>query len=133
MEFCRRVKLRCKSGSMLGAIQHQSKLALTMSSRIMAHLQKDNGLVFIAVNPGSLLATKMVKEGFGMAGKDIGIGTDILVRAALSSEFADASGKYFDNDKGRFASPHPDALNPKKCQEAIGVIEATVADKYDSN
>lgn len=28
------------------------------------------GHVFIAVNPGSLLATKMVKEGFGIAGND---------------------------------------------------------------
>ena len=101
----------------------QSKLALTMWSRSMADSHKDNGPVFIAVNPGSLLATKMVKEGFGVAGKDIRIGADILVRAVLSSEFADASGEYFDNDLGEFASPHPDALDPQKCQEVVRVIE----------
>ncbi len=105
----------------------QSKLALTMWSRTMADSQKGNGLIFVAVNPGSLLATKMVKEGFGMAGNDIRIGSDILVRAALSDEFAEASGLYFDNDKGRFAQPHPDALDPQKCQEVIRVVETVLA------
>ena len=105
----------------------QSKLALTMWSRTMADSQKENGLVFVAVNPGSLLATKMVKEGFGMAGKDLHIGSDILIRAALSDEFAEASGLYFDNDQGRFASPHPDALDTQKCREVIRVIEAVLA------
>ena len=110
----------------------QSKLALIMWSRTMAHSQKDNGPVFVAVNPGSLLATKMVKEGFGMAGKDIRIGTDILIRAALSDEFAEASGLYFDNDKGRFAAPHPDALDPQKCQDVVRVIEAVLVETTQS-
>ena len=101
----------------------QSKLALTMWTRTMADSHKENGLVFVAVNPGSLLATKMVKEGFGMAGNDIRIGSDIIVRAALSDEFAAASGQYFDNDKGRFASPHHDALDPQKCQDVVSIIE----------
>jgi NAD(P)-dependent dehydrogenase (short-subunit alcohol dehydrogenase family) len=104
----------------------QSKLALTMWSRTMAQLHNDRTLVFVAVNPGSLLATKMVKEGFGMAGNDIRVGSGILVRAALADEFAEASGLYFDNDKGHFASPYADALDPKKCQEVIDVIEATL-------
>jgi len=90
-------------------------------------LHKDRALVFVAVNPGSLLATKMVKEGFGMAGNDIQIGADILVRAALADEFANASGKYFDNDKGRFASPHPDALDQKKSEGIVRVIETVLA------
>ena len=107
----------------------QSKLALTMWSRTMAHLHKNRALLFVAVNPGSLLATKMVKEGFGMAGNDIRIGAEILVRAALSDEFAAASGLYFDNDKGRFASPHPDALDQKKTERVVRVIETVLADK----
>ena len=111
----------------------QSKLALTMWSRAMADSQKENGLVFVAVNPGSLLATKMVKEGFGMAGNDIRIGSDILVRAALSDDFAEAYGLYFDNDKGRFASPHADSLDPQKCQEVVRVIEAVLAQSGQSN
>lgn len=105
----------------------QSKLALTMWSRAMADAQKGNGLILVSVNPGSLLAAKMVKEGFGMAGNDVQIGVDILVRAALTDEFANASGKYFDNDKGRFASPHPDAQDQKKLGEIVRVIETVLA------
>jgi NAD(P)-dependent dehydrogenase (short-subunit alcohol dehydrogenase family) len=105
----------------------QSKLAITMCSRTMADSQKDNGLIVVAVNPGSLLGTKMVTEGFGMAGNDIRIGADILIRAALSEEFAEASGLYFDNDNGRFASPHRDVLDQKKTERIVGVIETVLA------
>jgi NAD(P)-dependent dehydrogenase (short-subunit alcohol dehydrogenase family) len=104
----------------------QSKLALTMWTYQMAQTCSDSGPGFVAVNPGSLLATKMVKEGFGTAGHDIRIGADIIVRAALSDDFAEASGRYFDNDKGRFASPHPDALNLAKCREVVRTIEAVL-------
>lgn len=104
----------------------QSKLAITMWSRVMASSLKNNGPVIIAINPGSLLATKMVKEGFGMAGNDIRIGADILIRAALSDEFAFASGKYFDNDSGKFASPHADALDQKKSEEVVSAIESVL-------
>lgn len=101
----------------------QSKLAITMWTRQLAHSQRqsqsqsqsEGNRVFVSVNPGSLLASKMVKEGFGVEGKDIGIGADILTRAAVSEEFADASGKYFDNDIGAFGDPHPDALNDTLC------------------
>jgi NAD(P)-dependent dehydrogenase (short-subunit alcohol dehydrogenase family) len=103
----------------------QSKLAITMWSHSMALAHKD-GPAFIAVNPGSLLATKMVKEGFGMAGKDIRIGADILIRTALSDEFEMATGQYFDNDVGQFSSPHPDALNPQKAEEVVHTIEAVL-------
>lgn len=104
----------------------QSKLAITMWSRAMAQSHRD-GPVLIAVNPGSLLASKMVKEGFGVAGKDIGIGAQILVRTSLSDEFASASGKYFDNDSGRFASPHPDALDQQKSENVMQAIETILA------
>ena len=105
----------------------QSKLALTMWSRSLAQTLEDHGPAIIAVNPGSLLGTKMVKQGFGMAGKDIRIGAEILIRAALSDDFAAASGEYFDNDSGRFASPHPDALDPQKSQEIVRIIETVLA------
>jgi NAD(P)-dependent dehydrogenase (short-subunit alcohol dehydrogenase family) len=106
----------------------QSKLALTMWSRTMALSLGENGPVIVAVNPGSLLGSKMVKEAFHTSGKDIRIGADILARAALADEFSDASGKYFDNDSDRFAPPHPDGLNPQKCEEVVRVIEAVLAE-----
>ncbi len=106
----------------------QSKLAITMWSRYLALSLKDNGPVIIAVNPGSLLGTKMVKEAFGTPGKDISIGAEILTRLALEDEFASASGQYFDNDSGQFAPPHPDALDPQKSEEIVRVIEAVLGE-----
>ena len=100
----------------------QSKLAITMWTIQLAR-DLPRGPVFIAVNPGSLLASKMVKEGFGVAGSDLGIGADILRRAALDPEFSDASGKYFDNDAGAFNRPHSDALNAGKVAEVVRAIE----------
>ena len=105
----------------------QSKLALTMWSRHLALSVDGKGPVIVAVNPGSLLATKMVKEGFGVAGSDIRIGADILVRAALSDEFADAYGKYYDNDARGFGSPHPEALNEEKNAKVVRAIGAIIS------
>lgn len=102
----------------------QSKLALTMWTRALSQREENRDVVIVAVNPGSLLASKMVKEGFGVAGKNLAIGADILVKAALSGEFNDASGRYFDNDEGRFASPHQDALDDDKCAELVAMLEA---------
>ena len=95
----------------------------------MARELGDEGPVVVAVNPGSLLGTKMVKQAYGMDGADIGIGADILVRAALSDEFASASGQYFDNDSRSFAPPHPDALDPGKAREIVDSIEAMLTER----
>lgn len=105
----------------------QSKLALIMWTRHLARTLGPDGPVVVAVNPGSLLASKMVREGFGIAGHDLGIGADILVRAVLGDDFADASGRYFDNDAGRFAEPHPFVLDDARCAALVEGIEALVA------
>ncbi|SFR18604.1 SDR family NAD(P)-dependent oxidoreductase [Poseidonocella sedimentorum] len=99
----------------------QSKLAITIWTLELAR-SRPEGPVFVAVNPGSLLASKMVKEGFGVAGNDLEIGADILRRAALSDEFASASGRYFDNDSGRFARPHSAAGDPDHAAEVMDAI-----------
>jgi len=103
----------------------QSKLAITMWSRYLGIMNKKMGPIFIAVNPGSFLASKMVKDAFGVAGNDINIGVSILVRAALDPDFSDATGNY-DNDNATFASPHPDALDDKKCERIVKSIEITI-------
>jgi len=112
-----------------GAAYAQSKLAITMWSRSLALSLKDHGPAIIAVNPGSLLGSKMVKQAFGVAGGDIRIGAEILCRAALTDEFAAASGQYFDNDSGQFAAPHPDALDARKSNEIVRAIETVLAAK----
>ncbi|MFY0641714.1 MAG: SDR family NAD(P)-dependent oxidoreductase [Bermanella sp.] len=101
----------------------QSKLALTMWSRHLALELAENGPAIIAVNPGSLLASKMVKEGFGVAGNDLNIGADILIKLALSQEVKASSGLYFDNDLGGFSNPHVDALSTKKCAAVVKAMD----------
>jgi len=97
----------------------QSKLALTIWSRELAHELPD-GPVVVAVNPGSLLASKMVREGFGVAGSDLSIGATILCQAALDDRFADATGKYWDNDTQRFRPPQQAAMDRR---HATSVME----------
>lgn len=104
----------------------QSKLAITIWSREMAKELAD-GPVVVAVNPGSLLASKMVKEGFGVEGKDMQIGADILVEAATGASFSDSSGKYFDNDIGQFTKPHAAALDAGHSAKVMQAIETVVA------
>jgi NAD(P)-dependent dehydrogenase (short-subunit alcohol dehydrogenase family) len=101
----------------------QSKLAITVWSAELAREIPD-GPMIVAVNPGSLLATKMVKEGFGIEGNDLNIGADILIRASLSPEFADATGKYFDNDSGVFADPHDAASSPEHARAIMNALSA---------
>lgn len=101
----------------------QSKLAITIWTAEMAKAHP-NGPLFVAVNPGSLLASKMVKEGFGVAGHDLGIGADILERAALSPDFAGKSGQYFDNDSGHFAPPHTAASNTAQVAAVMQALSA---------
>ncbi|MEM7697560.1 MAG: SDR family NAD(P)-dependent oxidoreductase [Verrucomicrobiota bacterium] len=104
----------------------QSKLALTMWSHHLAQELESEGPAVIAVNPGSFLGSKMVKEGFGMEGKDLRIGAEILYRLSTSHEFANITGKYFDNDSQRFSSPHPDALDDEKCAEVVQTLNSLI-------
>ncbi|UAB91403.1 SDR family NAD(P)-dependent oxidoreductase (plasmid) [Ruegeria sp. SCSIO 43209] len=103
----------------------QSKLAITIWTREWAKSLPD-APVMVAVNPGSLLASKMVKEGFGLAGNDMNIGADILIDAALGDRFADASGAYFDNDSGAFANPHAAALDKAHVADVMNSIRGLI-------
>ncbi|WP_299639613.1 SDR family NAD(P)-dependent oxidoreductase [uncultured Ruegeria sp.] len=103
----------------------QSKLAITIWTREWAKSLSD-APVMVAVNPGSLLASKMVKEGFGLAGNDMNIGADILIDAALGERFADASGAYFDNDSGAFSDPHAAALDKGHAADVMNTIRELV-------
>ncbi|MFV8410653.1 SDR family NAD(P)-dependent oxidoreductase [Vibrio owensii] len=110
-----------------GEAYAQSKLALTMWSRVMGLQLKNVGPMVVSVNPKSFLGSKMVKDAYGIAGNDISLGADILIRAALSDEFAQTHGSYFDNDIEAFAAPHRDALNDTKSQQVVDAIEAVIA------
>lgn len=101
----------------------QSKLAITMWTNHLNSRHLDKAPMMVSVNPGSLLASKMVKQAYGIPGSDLSVGADILTRAATSDEFAQAGGKYYDNDSKRFANPHPDAMNSQKCEAVVSTIE----------
>ena len=100
----------------------QSKLALTMWSIEPERVGQRDGQSMVAVNPGSLLASKMVREGFGAAGHDLAIGVRILARLALSAEPI-RSAAYFDNDAGDYADPHDDALDRTRRLAVLEAIE----------
>ncbi|MEM6940893.1 MAG: SDR family NAD(P)-dependent oxidoreductase [Pseudomonadota bacterium] len=104
----------------------QSKLAITIWTTALAQAMPE-GPVFVAVNPGSLLASKMVKEGFGVAGNDLSIGAGILLRAATDPAFDTATGKYFDNDSGHFAAPHGAASDPQHVSAVMKALTDLVA------
>ena len=103
----------------------QSKLALTMWTREMAK-HNPQGPLCVSVNPGSLLNTNMVKKGWGGSDNDVGIGADILMRAALSEEFEGRSGAYYDNDSGRFSSPHPEGLDDAKSAAVVAAMRSAL-------
>lgn len=95
----------------------QSKLALTMWS---FHLSQNHDFLnVIAVNPGSLLNTKMVQEAYGQYWSSADKGATILYDLSVSDQYNDSSGKYFDNDKGDFSKAHSDAYDQKKNSDLI--------------
>lgn len=106
----------------------QSKLALTMWSFNLAK-NVDNVSV-IAVNPGSLLNTKMANEAYGQHWSSADKGANILYDLAISEEYNDVTGKYFDNDKGTekgiFAPAHPEAYNQEKIDLLISQTELLI-------
>ncbi len=100
----------------------QSKLALIMWSMEMAE-NPANKSTIIAVNPKSFLGSKMVREAYGQKGYDLDIGAEILYKAALSDDFKNANGQYFDNDYAIFAEPHPFALSKNNRQALVDALE----------
>ena len=78
----------------------------------------------IAVNPGSLLNTKMAIEAYGQHWSPADKGADILHDLAVAEEYNEMTGMYFDNDKGAFSSAHADAYQQEKIDQLIAVTES---------
>lgn len=103
----------------------QSKLAITIWSQDMAK-ELPEGPAVIAVNPGSLLATNMVRDGFGIAGSDVSKGSGILVELGLGEGYAAHSGQYWDNDAGQFGPPNAAAKDAAHVAEVMKAINDLV-------
>lgn len=105
------------------AVYAKSKTAITMWTRALAQAIGTKGPSIVAINPKSFLGSKMVEQAYGVAGGNLQIGADILVKASLSDDFAGKSGMYFDNDIGQFTSPHQDALDLNKIAKVTQILE----------
>lgn len=106
----------------------QSKLALTMWTFHLA--KQEPNITVIAVNPGSLLNTKMANEAYGQHWSPAEKGVDVLVDLALSEDYKNDSGKYFDNDKGDpkgyFAPAHADAYSNEKIKNLVALTDSLI-------
>lgn len=116
--------LRGKEKISVGEAYAQSKLALTMWSFHLAETLED--IAVTAVNPGSLLNTKMVLEAYGQYWSSADKGADILYELAISQDYKGVTGKYFDNDKGRFGPAHPDAYSITKIDKLINTTRTLI-------
>ncbi|WP_394751040.1 SDR family NAD(P)-dependent oxidoreductase [Spongiimicrobium salis] len=87
----------------------QSKLALTMWS---FHLSKQQDFLnVVAVNPGSLLNTRMAQEAYGQFWSSADKGAQILYELAIPNQFTPGAENYFDNDQGNFSKAHKNAYD----------------------
>lgn len=107
----------------------QSKLALTMWS--FEFSASHPNINTIAVNPGSLLNTNMVKEAYGHHWSSADKGARVLCELAISDVFDGDTGKYFDNDLspqqstelGDFNQAHPDSYDESKVKNLARITD----------
>lgn len=123
--------LRGKTQDSVNSTYAQSKLALTMWSFYLA--KQESKINVIAVNPGSLLNTKMANEAYGQFWSPAEKGVNIVVDLALSEAYKNDSGMYFDNDKGEdkgyFSPAHPDAYDTMKTEELLSITNQLLSGK----
>jgi len=74
----------------------QSKLAMVMATFELAQRIDPGEITVNALHPGSLLDTKMVREGFGTPLGPVEIGIDSEVYLATSPDLDGVTGAYFD-------------------------------------
>nr|MBX2816125.1 SDR family NAD(P)-dependent oxidoreductase [Saprospiraceae bacterium] len=106
----------------------QSKLAILMWSFHLAEQEPD--LLVTALNPGSLLNTKMVRDAYGKFWSSADKGRDIICDIALSPRDNTKSGKYYDNDRGGYASAHPDAYNRDVINSLMRATDQTLQETH---
>ncbi len=87
----------------------QSKLAILMWSFYLA--QQEPKISTVALNPGSLLNTNMVREAYGKFWSSADKGAEIIYDLALVIKSEEINGQYFDNDSGKFGPAHSDAYD----------------------
>ncbi len=100
----------------------QSKLAILIWSFYLA--EQEPKITSIALNPGSLLNTNMVREAYGRYWSSADKGANIIHEVSLSDIHSGNTGKYYDNDKGGYGPAHSDAYNSDKINKLIDATES---------
>lgn len=113
-----------KKTESMGQTYAQSKLALTMWNFYMS--KKETNISMIAVNPGSLLNTKMAQKAYGTSWSTADKGATILCELTNFEDAIKISGKYFDNDEGNFTKAHIDSYNDAKIKKLIEITDELI-------
>ncbi len=77
----------------------RSKLAMVMATFELAGRLDPGEVTVNALHPGSLLDTKMVREGFGAPQGPVDIGIEAEVHLATAADLQGVSGRYFDRTR----------------------------------
>lgn len=102
----------------------QSKLALVMATIELAGELAPRGVTVNALHPGTLLDTKMVREGFGHAMGRAEDGAEAEVHLATAPELAGITGAYFDGLER--AQPQRQAYDPEARRRLMALIESLI-------
>jgi len=98
----------------------QSKLALVMATIELAQQFEPRQITVNALHPGTLLNTKMVREGFGSAMGPAEDGAEAELHLAAAPELAGVTGAYFDRmDR---AEPEAQAKDPEARRRLMELI-----------
>lgn len=103
----------------------QSKRAIRLWTKALS--KNENNPTMVSVNPGSLLASKMVAEGFGVKGNDISIGVNIITSLSFDKSIQSHNGEYFDNDNGTFSDDIPVDVEKQQSNDVVSAIEIIIA------
>jgi len=99
----------------------QSKLALIMATMELADRFEPRGVTVNALHPGTLLNTKMVREGFGNAMGPAEDGAEAEVHLATAPELAGTTGAYY--DRLRRAQPASQAKDPDARRRLMALMD----------
>ena len=104
----------------------QSKLGLIMATMELAAELGPRGVSVNALHPGTLLDTKMVRQGFGRAQGPAEDGAEAEVHLATAPELASVTGAYFDRLKR--AEPAAHAKDPEARRRLMALIDELSAE-----
>ena len=85
--------------------------------------RQEKNITFIAVNPGSLLNTKMAIEAYGKHWSSADKGADIMIALATEAKHVAMSGKYYDNDRGSYGPAHANATDQAGIDELLKLTD----------